>query len=371
MQSPPHLMIPGPTPLPEAVRQAMARPAIGHRSAEFKAIMQRVLPRLQWLFQTQNDVLLITASGTAAMEAAMINTLNAGDKVLVLSCGVFSDRWADMGDLLGLDVTRVTAPHGQANTPESVTEALAQQTFKAVVVTHSETSTGVQNPLEAIAKVVRGHGDGNTLLIVDAVTSMGATPVPVDAWGLDLVVSGSQKGFMIPPGLSFLSVSKRSWQAFKTIERPGLYFNFSKYKKAQDAANTPYTPATHLIMALDEALALMEADGLDAIHARHEHHCMRIRQAARDLGLTLLVDDDALASRAVTAIRPPADVSVDAIRAGLKSNYGLIVANGQKDLQGKIFRIGHLGYQFDRDITMTLAALAAVLAASRTPVSAP
>lgn len=362
MKTPEQLMIPGPTPLPDAVREAMARPAIGHRGGEFKKVLERVFPALQWVFQTRNDVFLITASGTAAMEAALINTLNAGDQILVLSCGVFSERWAETAELLGIRVTRQTVPYGQANSVEALRAALAadtQKAYKAVVITHSETSTSVQNPLEEMAALIRAHG---ALSIVDAVTSLTASPLPVDAWGLDLVASGSQKGLMIPPGLSFLSVSARAWEAFARCERPGLYFNFKKYKKAQDDFTTPYTPATHLILALDVALKMLQEEGLQACQARHLAHRDAVRNAARQLGLRLLVEDDALASAAVTALFPPPGVDVDALRAGLKQRFGVIVANGQKDLKGKIFRIGHLGFQSERDIRMTLDALTAVLA---------
>ncbi len=370
MNPPEHLMLPGPTPFPELVREAMGTPAIGHRGGEFKTVLERVFPRLKWLFQTQNDVFLLTASGTAAMEAGMINTLNTGDEVLVFCCGVFSERWAEMAELLGAKVTLIQVESGKINTVTSLEAALnVKNDYKAIVFTHSETSTSVLNPLKALCETVRKLATPDTLIFVDAVTSMGATSVPVDAWDIDIAISGSQKSFMISPGLSFLSVSPRAWRVFETCERPGLYFNFKKYKKAQDAFSTPYTPATHLILALDQALAMMETEGLTEIFERHARLRDMTRAGVKALGLELLVMADTDASPAVTSVRPPAGISVDAIRAGLKKDFGLIVANGQKELKGQIFRIGHLGYQFDRDIEMTLIALEKVLSDLGHPVT--
>ncbi|MBX2861065.1 MAG: alanine--glyoxylate aminotransferase family protein [Vampirovibrio sp.] len=356
------LMIPGPTPLPDVVRQAMARPAIGHRSPEFKEVMKRVLPKLQWAFGTKSDVLLITASATGAFEAAMVNTLNRGDKILVLSCGVFSERWADMGETLGLEVQRIAVPAGQANTVDSLKKALAQDTdksIKAVIMTHSETSTGVLNPVKALAAEVKAHG---ALCFVDSVTSLTATDFDFDGWGIDLCVSGSQKGFMIPPGLAFLAISPKAWQAFETCKYPGYYFNFKQYKKAQDQSNTPYTPATHLILALEQALLLMEQEGMEQRIARHQKLQQMVRSGIKALGLSPLVEADGEASTAVTSVLPPDGIAVADIRSGLKNGFGIIVADGQKDLKGKIFRIGHLGYVFDRDVYGTLSALETVLA---------
>jgi aspartate aminotransferase-like enzyme len=355
------LMIPGPTPLPEGVRQAMGLPAIGHRSPEFKAIMKRVLPALQWAFQTQHEVLLYTASGTGAMEAALVNTLNPGDKVLGLTCGVFSARWSEVARSLGLTVVEAAVPAGQPNLPEQLKARLDQETgepFKAVMLIHSETSTGVLNPVEDLVNIIQDYG---ALSIVDTVTSLASSPCPVDAWGIDVAVSGSQKGFMIPPGLSFLSYSEKAWQAHQQVRHPGFYFNFAKTRKAQADFTTPYTPATHLIMALDVALAQMQAEGLDAVHARHVQNRNAVRAGVSALGLELLVPDDRYASLAATSVKPPAGISVADIRAGLKKAFGIVVADGQKDLKGQIFRIGHLGYVHPRDVFTTMAALEQVL----------
>jgi aspartate aminotransferase-like enzyme len=355
------LMIPGPTPLPEAVREALAKPAMGHRSPGFKKVLERVLPRLQWVFQTQNDVFLYTASGTGAMEASLINTLNPGDKTLALVCGVFSARWAEVAESLGIEVERLTVAAGEHNPVEALAERLAQDTskqIKAVMVTHSETSTGVLNPLQEYAKVIQAHG---ALSIVDAVTSMGAISVPVDDWGLDLVISGSQKGFMIPPGLSFLSVSEKAWAAHKACQNPGFYFNFQKYKKAQDDFTTPYTPATALILGLDVALEMMEKEGLPAIFERHHQLRQMTRSGLSALGLDLMVKEERYASTAATSAYLPSALSVADVRSELKSRFGIQIADGQKDLKGKIIRVGHLGYVSERNTLMTLSTLEAVL----------
>jgi aspartate aminotransferase-like enzyme len=363
------LMIPGPTPLPEVVRTAMARPALGHRSPEFKAVLKRVLPNLQWAFQTQHPVLLYTASGTGAMEAALVNTLNPGDAVLALSCGVFSHRWAEVATTLGLEVVEDVVPAGQPNLPEQLAARLASHSgprFKAVMLIHSETSTGVLNPVKELVKLINDYG---ALSIVDTVTSLASAPCPVDDWGIDVAVSGSQKGFMVPPGLSFLSLSPKALEAHKQVKNPGYYFNFTKYLKAQADFTTPYTPATHLILALDEALQLMQVEGLAAIHARHQQNRDTIRAGVKALGLKLLVADDADASYAATSLYPPDGVSVADLRAYLKQHFGLVVADGQKDLKGKIIRIGHLGHIHPRDVMLTLAALkTAVNTLSASPV---
>lgn len=355
------LMIPGPTPLPDAVREVMSRPAVGHRSPEFKEVLKRVFPGLKWLFQTRSDVFLYTASGTGAMEAALINTLNPGDKVMALTCGVFSERWAEIAETLGIVVERLKVDAGHPNRVETLQERLDQDMaheIKAVMFTHSETSTGVLNPVRELAAAIQAHG---ALSIVDAVTSLGATDVPVDAWGLDLVVSGSQKGFMLPPGLSFLSVSERAWEAHRACKHPGYYFNFKKYKKAQDDFTTPYTPSTPLILGLDVALSMLEAEGLKEVFGRHHRLRDMTREGMRALGLALLVEENRYASTAATAVIPPAGIEVSAIRAGLKKKFGIVVADGQKELKGRIFRVGHLGHVSDREVLMVLAALETVL----------
>lgn len=354
-----HLMIPGPTPLPESVRAAMARPAIGHRSEAFYDVLKRVFPNLQRVFQTKNPVFVYTASGTAAMEGAYMNTLNRGDKVLVLCCGVFSERWATMGEQLGLDITKLMVKPGETNTVESLKEALNQGvSYKGVVVTHSETSTGVKNDVKGMLPLIHSHG---ALSFVDAVTSIGASPFPVDEWEADLVFSGSQKGFMVPPGLSFLAVSDKAMNAHERVDFPGFYFNFKNHKKYQDNFQTTCTPNTHVFMALDESLKLMLDEGIDNVTARHRRMRDTIRAGVRELGMTLVVQEDQFASDAVTSVYPPEGMTVADIRSGLKDGFNIVVANGQRDLKDKLFRIGHLGFQTEREVMMVLAALKQVV----------
>lgn len=357
------LMIPGPTPLPEAVREVMSRPAIGHRSAEFKDILKRVFPNLRWIFQSKNQVFLYTASGTGSMEAALCNTINPGEKILVLVNGVFSHRWAEIAKTLGIVVETLDVPAGEAHTPAMLREYLQANKstdYKAIMLTHSETSTGVLNPVQALTATAReSHPDA--LIIADTITSLGAAEFDLDGWDIDIAVSGSQKGFMLPPGLSFLALSDRAWQAHQNCKNPAYYFNFTRYQKAQLENTTPYTPATHLIMGLDVALQLMMDEGLENLVNRHSRNRAMVRAGVKAMGLTLFVKDDQYASPSVTSFLPPDGLTVDAVRAGLKKRFGIIIADGQKELKGKIMRIGHLGHVSEREVLATLAALEAVL----------
>ncbi|XVJ50951.1 MAG: alanine--glyoxylate aminotransferase family protein [Vampirovibrio sp.] len=365
----PFLMIPGPTPLPDAVREVMGRPAVGHRSPEFKEIMKRVLPNLQAVFQTQHPVIVYTASATGAIEAALTNTLNAGETILVLSCGVFSRRWGDMAKSLGLVVETLNVEDGQINTVEALqTRLLADtaHTIKAVIFVHSETSTGALNDVKALVRVIREHG---ALSMVDTVTGLSADAFKMDEWGIDLAMSGSQKGFMMPPGLSFLAVGERALARHQqVVQHPGFYFNFTRNLNAQAEYTTAYTPATHLIMALDVSLQMMLEEGLEAMNQRHGRLRDMVRAGVRAMGLRPLVEDDADASPAVTAVLPPEGVEAPLIRKILKDRFSITVADGQARLKGKIFRIGHLGFVGERDVYMVLACLEHALHALGHPV---
>jgi aspartate aminotransferase-like enzyme len=357
------LMIPGPTPVPESVLSALGRHPIGHRSADFSEIMAQVFADLKWLHQTTHDVLMLTTSGTGAMEAGIINFLSPGDRVVVCSNGKFAERWVDLCKAFGLQVDLVSAPWGQAIDPEavrSVLEADTQKQIKAVVVTHSETSTGVINDLETISHHVKAHG--KALSIVDAVTSLGATQVPIDAWGLDVVASASQKGYMMPPGLGFIAISPKAWQAYETATLPKFFLDLGTYR--MDAANntTPFTPPVNLVFALQEALTMMRQEGLDAIFARHDRLKAATRAAVRTLGLLLYVEDDAVASPAITAVIPD-PVGAEALRSHLRQHFDIALAGGQDALAGKIVRLGHLGFVGDRDILTAIAALESSLIA--------
>ncbi|NJP11286.1 MAG: alanine--glyoxylate aminotransferase family protein [Leptolyngbyaceae cyanobacterium RU_5_1] len=354
------LMIPGPTPVPEQVLLAMAKHPMGHRSGDFSEIMAEVTQNLKWLHQTQNDVLILTASGTGAMEAGIINFLSPGDRILVGCNGKFGDRWAEVGQAYGLQVEKITAEWGKPLDTEQFREKLetdTEKTIKAVIVTHSETSTGVLNDLETINRSVKAHGE--TLIMVDTVTSLGAVNVPVDEWGLDVVGSGSQKGYMIPPGLGFVSVSSKAWQAYATAKLPRYYLDLGKYKKDAAKNTTPFTPPVNMFFGLQVALRMMQAEGLENIFARHQRLTAATRAAVKALGLPLLAPDNA-ASPAITSVIPDT-IDAEKVRSVMKKRFDIALAGGQDHLKGKIFRIGHLGFVCDRDILAAISALEASL----------
>jgi aspartate aminotransferase-like enzyme len=354
------LMIPGPTPVPEQVLHAMAKHPMGHRSGDFGKIVAEVTANLKWLHQTQNDVLILAASGTGAMEAGIINFLSPGDRVVVGSNGKFGERWAEVCDAYGLQTERVTAEWGKPLDPEAIRAVLEADTskqIKAVVITHSETSTGVINDLEAINRHVKAHGEA--LIIVDTVTSLGAVSVPIDAWGLDVVASGSQKGYMMPPGLGFVAVSAKAWEAYKTAKLPRYYLDLGKYRKSAAKDTTPFTPAINLFFALQAALRMMKAEGLENIFARHHRLLQASRAAMKAMNLPLYAADEC-ASPAITAVMPQG-MDAEQVRSVMRKRFDIALAGGQDHLKGKIFRIGHLGFVADRDLLAALAALEATM----------
>lgn len=352
------LMIPGPTPVPEQVLLAMAKHTIGHRTAAFSAIAKDVTAGLKWLHQTQGDVLVVAASGTGAMEAGIVNFLSAGDRVLAGNNGKFGERWVQLARAFGLVVEEITADWGKPLDPAEFKAKLeADPGFKAVIVTHSETSTGVTNDLAAIAGYTKAHG---ALMIVDAVTSLGATTVPVDDWGLDVVASGSQKGYMMPPGLGFVAVSDKAWQAYESASLPKFYFDLGVYRKNAQKDLTPFTPPVNLYFALQAALAMMQKEGLESIFARH----LRLRNATRAamaaLNLPLFAADE-VASTAATAVMGTDRVDAGQVIKQCQSRFDMSLAGGQDHLKGKIFRIGHLGFMDDRDVLTAVAAIETVV----------
>ncbi len=354
------LMIPGPTPVPETVLQSMGRHPIGHRSGEFQAIVKRTTEKLRWLHQTTGDVLVLTGSGTAAMEAGIVNVLSRGDKVLCGDNGKFGERWVDLARAYGLDVQVVKAEWGQPLDPEAFRLALEADTakaIKAVILTHSETSTGVINDLEAIARHVKAHG--TALTIADCVTSLGACDVPMDAWGLDVVGSGSQKGYMMPPGLSFVAMGERAWAAQKRSDLPKFYLDLAPYRKAAAKDSTPFTPAVNLYFALDAALEMMQAEGLAAIFARHDRHRRATQAAMKAIGLPLYAAEGH-GSPSITAVAPEG-IDAEVLRKKVKDRFDILLAGGQDHLKGSVFRIGHLGFVCDRDVLTAVAAIEATL----------
>ena len=360
MQDKTFLMIPGPTPVPESVLLEMAKHPIGHRSSEFSAILKEVYSDLKWVFQTKNDVFVYTASGTGAMEAALSNLVNVGDKVLCCIMGNFGARWANIAQSRGAEVIKLEVELGQVITPDLLREKLEEhKDVKVVTMTHSETSTGARNDIQELCKIVK---ETPAVSVVDGVTSVGAMPVKMDEWGIDVLVSGSQKGFMIPPGLSFLAASDKAFALHQECKYPSFYFNWTQHKKSLADDTTPWTPAINLVIALHKALQMMKAEGLDNIYARHKKIALALRAAVRALNLKLFVEDDNCASYAITSILPPEGISVPDIRATFKKDFDIVVANGQKSLKDKIFRMGTLGYVSERDLLTAVASLETVLA---------
>lgn len=354
------LMIPGPTPVPPSVLRAHSRPMMNHRGPEFKALQDEVISGLKQVFQTKNDVFLLTCSGTGAMEAAIVNVCSPGDLVLACSIGVFGDRFAKIASAFGAQVEKMDSEWGKAIDVDRLQERLKKdgaRKIKAVLVTHNESSTGVTNDVKAVAKVVREHG---ALLLVDAVSSLAAIDLQTDAWEVDIVASASQKALMNPPGLGFVSVSERAWKANETAKMPRFYMDIKAAKDYLDRGQTPWTPAVPQVYGLQVALQTILSEGLQASFERHR----RLGQAARDgaaaMGLKLFADP-AHASNTVTAIRAPQGLTPAAIRKHLLEKYSVVLAGGQQRLLEEIFRIGHMGYTSDTEILACLAALGTAL----------
>ena len=360
MQDKLSLMIPGPTPVPERVLLAMGRHPIGHRSADFQKIVKRTTQQLQWLHQTKGDVLVITGSGTAAMEAGIINVLSKGDTVLCGDNGKFGERWVKLAKAYGLNVQVIQAEWGQPLDPEAFRAALEADTakaIKAVILTHSETSTGVINDLQTIAAHVKAHG--TALCIADCVTSLGACNVPMEDWGIDVIGSGSQKGYMMPPGLAFVAVSERAWAAYERSDLPKFYLDLGKYRKSAHADSNPFTPAINLYFALQAALEMMQAEGLEAIFARHARHRAAAQAGMQAIGLPLYAAAGH-GSPAITAVAPQG-IDAESLRKKVKDRFDILLAGGQDHLKGHVFRIGHLGFVCDRDVLTAVAAIEATL----------
>jgi aspartate aminotransferase-like enzyme len=353
------LRVPGPTPCPPEVLKAMAWPMVNHRGPEFHQMLTDATEDMKKVFQTKNDVLLLTGSGTGGLEAAVVNLFSPGDKVLLVTIGVFGDRWGNIAKTFGVDVVTLKFEWGKAADPDTVKKAINDNPgIKAVLVTHNETSTGVTNDLAAISKVVKEAGK---LLVVDAISSMSSINCPVDAWNCDVVISGSQKGWMVPPGMAFASVSPEAWKVHAEARIPHFYWDFTRAKKNYDEKKeNPWTPAVSLVYALNVSLKMILKEGIDNVFKRH----MRVGQMTRDgikkLGLPLFADER-YASNTVTAVGIPAGLDGKKMRQLLRDDYKVVLAGGQQTLDGKIFRIGHLGMVEEKDIKEILTALEKVL----------
>ncbi|OGO43127.1 MAG: class V aminotransferase [Chloroflexi bacterium RBG_16_58_8] len=359
------LRIPGPTPCPPEVLQAMARPMINHRGAEFHKILPDVTEKLKKVFRTKNELYLLTGSGTGGLEAAVVNVLSPGDKVLSVSIGVFGDRWANIAKTFGADVIQLNFDWGRAADPAAVAAAIKSNPgVKAVLVTHNETSTGVTNDLETISKIVKGAGK---LLLVDAISSLSSLDLPVDKWGCDVVVSGSQKGWMVPPGMAMVSVSPEAWKAFATAKMPRFYWDFGKARSYLEKGENPWTPAVSIVFAFDIALDMMLREGLANIFARHARVGKITRDGIKALGLPLFADEKH-ASNTVTAVAIPPGLDGKKFRDILRTEYQVVLSGGQQKLDGQIFRIGHLGMVNENDIKEVLTAIKAALPKAGFPI---
>lgn len=353
------LMIPGPTPVPESALIEMGKHPMAHRSKEFSNILKEVYDDLKYVFQTKNDVFLFTASGTGAMCAALENIVNEGDKVLCLVIGNFGARWAKIAESRGAEVIKLEVPLGEVIKPQMLEEALNKnKDIKIVTLTHSETSTGAANDVKTLCSIIKKHG---ALSVVDGITSLCAMEFKTDEWNIDVALSGSQKGFMIAPGLSFLTASEEAFKMHEQCKYPSFYFNWKEHKKSLAKDTTPFTPAVSLISSLHTSLKMIKEEGIENVNKRHKKLSLALRSAIKTIGLKLFVEDDNNASYAITSILPPEGITVPDIRKTLKDDYDIIVANGQGSLENKIFRIGTLGFVCERDLIMAVGALEASL----------
>lgn len=349
-----YLLAPGPTPVPPEVLSAMSEPIIHHRSPEFAEIMKKVLEGLKWLFQTKNTVMLLTSSGTGGMDAAVSNFLSPGDRALCVRGGKFGERWAEICEAYGVVPVNIDVPWGEAVKPDAVAQALEKDpSIKAVYIQASETCTAVAHPVREIAEIVRKRKD--TILVVDAITAIGVMDLPVDAWGVDVCVTGSQKALMLPPGLAFISVSDKAWRFNETARCPRFYFNLKKEKVKAEAGQTNFTSPVAVIIGLRKVLEMMKEEGLEQIFARHARLAQATRGALKALGLRSLAAESP--SNAVTGAYLPDGIDGGAFNKMLREEYGVTIAGGQAQLKGKVFRVAHLGYADTLDVINAVAAV--------------
>jgi serine---pyruvate transaminase len=354
-----YLMTPGPTPVPPDVLEAMAQPIVHHRGPDFVAVLERCLRRLRDAFRTENEVLLFTASGTGGMESAVSNLCSPGERVLVVSAGYFGERWRQLVSSFGADAAVLEYSWGESPSPDDLAARLDELGgVSTVFLTHSETSTGVVADVEALAAVAKERG---ALVVVDAVSSLGAVPCETDAWRLDVVVSGSQKALMTPPGLGMVSVSDAAWAARPRSGAPRFYFDWERTRAAQEKLDVAFTPAVPVVVGLDVALELLLDEGLDAVFERHVRLGRACREGVKAMGLDLFSPDEDR-SAVVTAIRAPEGIDSGALVLTLRDRFGITLAGGQGPLKGRVFRIGHIGYYDVFDITTALAGVELALA---------
>ena len=356
-----NLRLPGPTPVPADVIEAMGQPMIDHRGAVFRQVLERLSENLQHAFETRNEVFVLTSSGTGAMEAAIVNTLSPHEKVLAVSIGNFGDRFSRIAKVYGAEVADLKFPEGEAAEPDVVRQALRDHPdVTAVLITHNETSTGITNDMEALADVIKGEFD--KLLLVDAISSLGSIRLPMDEWGLDVVISASQKGWMCPPGLAMISLSERAWHAATRSTMPKFYLDLTEARRSARSGQTPWTPAVSLVYGLDYALQRMLASGdMQAVYDFHAHIAQYTRNGLLALGLNLVAKSLRHASNTVTACYLPSGISDRDLLDLLERDHDIVAAEGRGTLTGKVFRIGHMGHVTEADIDGVLDALKVAL----------
>lgn len=352
-----YLRLPGPTEIPEEVLLKMARPIIGHRTNEFQQLFLAVTEETKKVFKTKNDVLIFLGSGTGGMEAAVVNLFSPGDTILLISIGVFGDRFGEIAESFGLNVEKLCFPWGKTYDPEIVKKAIyndKEGKIKGVLVTHNETSTGVLNDLVPIKEILKDHQE--ILLVVDAISSLGAIDLKTDELGIDVAITSSQKALMIPPGLTLISVSDKAWEAVEKSKTNKFYWDFKKASANLKKGSTPYTPAVSLIFGLRESMKLIHKEGLENVFERHILLSRAFREGIKAMGLTLFADEQ-YASPTVTSVRMPDAVDPSKLRKVLENEYRVFVAGGQQKLKDTIIRVGHMGYIDKFDIINTLWAL--------------
>jgi aspartate aminotransferase-like enzyme len=354
-----NLRIPGPVPMPDAVRAALANQMINHRGGEFKALLGQVRSRLGRVFATENEILCFTSSGTGGLEATVVNLFSPGEKGLFVVGGAFGERAVTIAQAFGVDVVRLDHTWGSAARPQKLRDALrANPDVKVVYLTHNETSTGITNPIAKLAAVV--HEESAALIFVDSVSGLGALPFETDAWGIDVVVTGSQKAFGCPPGLAMVSISRNAWDAAARSTMPRFYWDFRAMRAAHNEGSAPYTPAVTIFYGLDAALELMEREGREAIFARHARAGDLVREGVLELGLDLFADPP-YTSNIVTAVKVPKGVAARDIREALRLEYNTIIASGLGRFKDSVLRIGHVGFFIEGELTRTVEQLGAVL----------
>ncbi len=353
-----YLFTPGPVPVPEEILLEMAKPIIHHRTAEFESMFAEAREGLKYVFQTKEEVFILASSGTGGMEGAVANTLSSGDKALVVNGGKFGERWMRICQAFGVEVHEIKVEWGNAVDPQQIEEVLKKDSsIRAVLVQASETSTGVMHPVKDIAEITRQRDD--VLLIVDGITAVGVFPTPFDEWGIDVLVGGSQKAFMLPPGLAFVAMSQKAWKFNEKSNLPKFYFDFKRYLKDAKNNTTPWTPAVTLIIGLAAVLRRFKEEGLEKIYTRHARLAYGTREGLKAIGLELFAKNSP--SPALTAAFAPSGINAGAIISRLRERFGMTLAGGQDQAKGKIFRISHMGFIDRADIIAVISAIECVL----------